>query len=73
MRRILLVLSVTLGMAAMVVVTAAAAFADPVNQPLNENNCHGHLIGDYAAYEPEGIGNVLGGKNVKAFQEDALC
>ena len=66
MRKLLIAALLTAGlMGAM----AGTAGADPVNQPLNENNCHGFVLAHIASAEPEGVGNFLGGQEVREFQE----
>ncbi len=72
MRRIISVMVVLALMAAVVVAGAGIAAADPEeNQPFNEHNCHGWVLGHMASGEPEGVGNWLKQHEVpvREFQE----
>ena len=69
MRSIFSVLAVAALMAAMIAVAAVPAFADPLNQPFNGDNCHGYWLSHNASTEPEGIGNYYGGQDVDLYQE----
>ncbi len=69
MKRIVMMQTVALVMAAMMVASALPALADPVNQPSTEHNCHGALVARFASGEPEGVGNFVGGQNVKEVQQ----
>ena len=53
--------------AAVVLVGAGTASADPVKS--QGRGCHGGLVSSFASAEPEGVGNFVGGRNVRGFQQ----
>jgi hypothetical protein len=55
-------------MLAMIAVSAVPALADPVNQPFTGRTCHGYIVAGFASAEPEGVGNNMGGQNVREAQ-----
>jgi hypothetical protein len=70
MRRIISLVVVALLMLAMIAVSAVPALADPVNQPFTGRNCHGFIVAHSASQDPEGVGNFIGGQNVREAQEE---
>lgn len=76
MRRFILLMGVAAIMAVMAAASALPALAYPERQPSNGHNCIGLVTSHYAAFEEfGGIGNRLGGQNVKEAQEvtQAFC
>jgi hypothetical protein len=59
----------------MVLALGGTAAADPVNQPITASNCRGVFVAGFASFDPEGVGNFLGGQNVRSFQEfvESFC
>lgn len=64
-RRLIAILAAAL----LAIASGATATADPANQPFNEQNCHGYILGHAASGDPEGIGNFFGGQSVQTFQQ----
>jgi hypothetical protein len=50
------------------VILTGTAGADPVRDRFNGRNCHGVATAGFASNDPEGIGNFVGGLNVRGLQ-----